>query len=369
MNATVEVQDVDEDPVVTGDTGPSVVEGSTDSFIASYSADDPENETITWVDPTGGDGNLFEISSGGKLSFKAAPDFETPGSAAGTNVYQVKINASDSTNTGSLDVTVTVVDSNESIIRESTWTTARDYPENSDSTVATYAATDPEGETIIWDLDGNDDDKLSISSAGVLTFNTVPDFEDKKDHNTDNVYEVTVIASDGTNKETQDVRITITNVNEAPVLTVVEEVSFAEGGTGTVVTFEVTDPDANTTITWALSGDDAGNFNDITKPTNEPFKGELTFDTVPDRESATDADTNNEYEITVKATDEGSLFDDMAVTIVVSDEDETPALSGPTAFEYAGKRPLPRSQPTMRLTRKMTILSGNSWEMIRTCST
>ena len=171
MNATVEVQDVDEDPVVTGDTGPSVVEGGTGT-IASYSADDPENETITWVDPTGGDGNLFEISSGGKLSFKAAPDFETPGSAAGTNVYQVKINVSDSTNTGSLDVTVTVVDSHESIIRESTWTTARDYPENSDSTVATYAATDPEGETIIWDLDGNDDDKLSISSAGVLTFNT-----------------------------------------------------------------------------------------------------------------------------------------------------------------------------------------------------
>ena len=30
-----------------------------------------------------------------------------------TNVYQVKINASDGTNTGSLDVTVTVVDSNE----------------------------------------------------------------------------------------------------------------------------------------------------------------------------------------------------------------------------------------------------------------
>ena len=369
MNATVEVQDVDEDPVVTGDTGPSVVEGGTGT-IASYSADDPENETITWVDPTGGDGNLFEISSGGKLSFKAAPDFETPGSAAGTNVYQVKINASDSTNTGSLDVTVTVVDSNESIIRESTWTTARDYPENSDSTVATYAATDPEGETIIWDLDGNDDDKLSISSAGVLTFNTVPDFEDPKDHNTDNVYEVTVIASDGTNKETQDVRITITNVNEAPVLTVVEEVSFAEGGTGTVVTFEVTDPDANTTITWALSGRRRRELQRHHEAHQRTVQGRVDLqDTTPDRESATDADTNNEYEITVKATDEGSLFDEMAVTIVVSDEDETPALSGPTAFEYAGKRPLPRSQPTMRLTRKMTILSGNSWETIRTCST
>ena len=334
MNVTVRVDDVDEDPVVTGDTGPSVVEGNSDSF-ATYSADDPEDESPTWEDPTGDDGSLFEITSAGKLSFKAAPDFETPGSAAGTNVYQVTVNASDGTNTGSLAVTVAVVNSNEVIVREGTWTAARDYPENSDTVVATYAATDPEGETIIWDLDGNDDDKLSISSAGVLTFNTVPDFEDKKDHNTDNVYEVTVVASDGTNKETQDVRITITNVNEAPVLTVVEEVTFAEGGTGTVVTFEVTDPDANTTITWSLSGTDAGDFNDITKPSNEPMKGELTFETVPDRESPADDDTSNDYEITVTATDEGGLPDEMDVTIIVSNEDETPTLSGPTAFEYA----------------------------------
>ena len=225
MQVTVNVTDVDEDPVVTGDTGPSVVEGSADSF-KTYSAIDPEGETITWEDPTGADGSLFEITSGGKLSFKTAPDFESPGSAAGTNVYQVKVNASDGTNTGSLDVTVTVVNSNEAIIREGTWTTTEDYPENSNRTVATYAARDPEGETIIWDLEGDDDDKLDISSAGVVTFNTIPDFESPADHNTDGVYEITVVASDGTNKETQDVRITITNVNEAPVLTVVEEVSF-----------------------------------------------------------------------------------------------------------------------------------------------
>ncbi len=333
MEVTVEVQDVDEDPVVTGDTGPSVVEGSTNT-ITTYTAVDPEGRNLTWQDPTGDDGSLFEITSAGKLSFKAAPDFETPGSNAGTNVYQVKVNASDGTNTGSLEITVTVVNSNEAITREGTWTTTKNYPENSNATVATYSARDPEGGDIDWDLNGDDDDKLDISDAGVVTFNTIPDFESSADHNTDGVYEITVVASDGTNKETQDVRITITNVNEDPVLTVVEEVTFAEGGTGTVVTFEVTDPDANTTITWSLSGDDAGDFNAITKPTNEPFKGQLTFKNTPDRENATDADTNNEYEITVKATDEGSLYDEMNVTVVVSDEDETPIISGPTAFEW-----------------------------------
>ena len=333
INVTVNVTPVDENPVVTGDTGPSVVEGSADTF-ATYSAQDPEEETITWEEPSGDDGNLFEITTDGKLSFKASPDFETPGSANNSNVYQVTVNAGDGTTSGTLDVTVTVVDDNETIIREGTWTAARDYPENSDSTVATYAARDPEGENIDWDLSGDDDDKLSISNAGVLTFNTVPDFEVAADHNTDKVYEITVIASDGENQETQDVRITITNVNEAPVLTVVEEVTFAEGGTGTVTTFVVTDPDANTTITWSLTGDDAGDFNSITKPANEPLKGALTFVNAPDKENAADADTNNDYEITVKATDEGGLYDEMEVTIEVQDEDETPLLTGVTAKDW-----------------------------------
>ena len=185
----------------------------------------------------------------------------------------MKVNASDGTNTGSLDVTVTVVNKNEAIVREGTWTTAINHPENSNSIVATYAASDPEDEPILWDLNGNDDDKLSISNAGVLTFNTIPNFESAADHDTDNVYEITVIASDGENNETQDVRITVTNFNEAPVITVVEEVSFAEGGTGTVTTFVVTDPDANTTIMWTLSGDDADDFKRHHQARERTFEG------------------------------------------------------------------------------------------------
>ena len=334
MTVTVNVGNVDENPVVTGDTGPSVVEESADAF-ATYGATDPESTQITWVAPTGTDGSLFEITTDGKLSFKTAPDFETPGSADSDNDYQVKVNASDGTNTGSLDVTVTVVNKNEAIIREGTWDRSQGVPGNSEIIVATYAASDPERETINWDLSGNDDDKLAITDAGVLTFNTIPNFESAADHTTDNIYEVTVIASDGENEETQAVRITVTNVNEAPVLTVIQEVSFAEGETGTVTTFNVTDPDANTTITWSLSGVDEDDFNDIVKPANEPFKGDLTFQNTPDRENATDADGNNDYEITVTATDGGGLADSMSVTVIVTDEDETPTLSGPTAFEYA----------------------------------
>ena len=46
---------------------------------------------------------------------------------------------------------------------------------------------------------------MSITSAGVLTFVTAPDYETKTS------YTATVTVSDGTNTVTQDITVTITN--------------------------------------------------------------------------------------------------------------------------------------------------------------
>ena len=55
---------------------------------------------------SGADAILFNIdANSGALSFKAAPDYETPGSAAGTNAYSLTVTARDS---GGLRATKTV---------------------------------------------------------------------------------------------------------------------------------------------------------------------------------------------------------------------------------------------------------------------
>ena len=54
---------------------------------------------------------------------------------------------------------------------------------------------------------------------GTLTFSTTPNFESAADEDTNNVYMVTVEASDGTVKGTLAVTITVTNVNEKPSFT------------------------------------------------------------------------------------------------------------------------------------------------------
>ena len=48
-------------------------------------------------------------------------------------------------------------------------TAAIEYPENGTGAVATFTAVDPEGESILWSLDGNDMEDFDIEN-GVLTF-------------------------------------------------------------------------------------------------------------------------------------------------------------------------------------------------------
>ena len=50
----------------------------------------------------------------------------------------------------------------------------------------------------------------SISSSGVLTFRSAPDYENPADADMDNTYMVTVKADDGTYMNTRDVTVRVT---------------------------------------------------------------------------------------------------------------------------------------------------------------
>ncbi|MEE9310391.1 MAG: immunoglobulin-like domain-containing protein, partial [Cocleimonas sp.] len=94
--------------------------------------------------------------------------------------------------------------------------------------VATLTATDPEGDDITWAIDasipaiGPDNAKFSITPAGVLTFNTAPDFENPLDVSDtgyppfaagDNIYQVLISITDTGGKVNSDTfAITVTDV-------------------------------------------------------------------------------------------------------------------------------------------------------------
>ena len=79
------------------------------------------------------------------------------------------------------------------------------------TTAFTVTASDPDGDTITFSLSGTDASLLSITSSGVVTFNSPPDYEAPNDANTDRIYEISVTVSDGSLTDSEDFRITITN--------------------------------------------------------------------------------------------------------------------------------------------------------------
>ena len=128
--------------------------------------------------------------------------------------------------------------------------------------------------------------ELAITSGGVLTFASTPDYETKSS------YSATVTASDGTNSSTQDITVTVTNANDnSPVLT---QVAFSvvenQTGIGTITT-----DDDGDTLSFSLSGTDASSMS------INSSSGVLVFNSAPDYE------TKTSYSATVTASDAPTL--------------------------------------------------------------
>ena len=237
--------------------------------------------------------------------------------------------ASDGRNYGYLAVTVTVDDVDEAPEITTTARTAFAYRENSTAAVFTFSAADPEQSAVAWSAEGADGGDFAITrdsrGRGVLAFAKAPDFEKPADADRDNVYEVTVVATDDQGlTDSVAVTVTVTDVNEGPMVSGLQSLSFAENqATDRVLgTYGAVDPeDPSGPITrWSLSGTDAGDFA-------VSDTGELTFRKAPDYERPADSNKDNAYSLSIRASD-GRNYGYLAVTVTVTDINEAPDISG-----------------------------------------
>ena len=83
----------------------------------------------------------------------------------------------------------------------------------------TVNASDSNGDTLAYSLSGDDSSLLSISTAGLVTFNTAPDYEDPSDADTNNIYKITASVSDGSLNATKNFEVTVTNDTSDDVTT------------------------------------------------------------------------------------------------------------------------------------------------------
>ena len=254
LAVTVTITNVNEPPVVrrSSGTGPfSIVENS-GTDVGAFDATDPEGQGVTWSLATSGDHARFEIDeANGALSFKELPDFESS-DLGSDEAYTVTVRATEVDDgdtqtlelTGRLAVTVAVTDVNEP--PTVTGNATPSVPENT-TAVATYSATDPEGDVLTYFLSGPDASSFLIRPAtGALLAWADLDYE------TQATYSVTVEVLDrrdsaGRINASADamlmVSIMLTNEEEFGTLTL----SSDQTQVGTQLTATLTDPDGGIT--------------------------------------------------------------------------------------------------------------------------
>ena len=136
---------------------------------------------------------------------------------------------------------------------------------------------------------------------------------------------MTVQASDGAERGEYAVTVTVTPVDEPPVIEGPTSVTdFPENSpTMTVVgEYEATDPERSAGLTWStLSGNDSSKFE-------LDSEGRLRFKTPPDFEQ------QSEYEVTVNASDGGTDLGSLDVTVTLEDVNEAPTIDGPVTVNY-----------------------------------
>ena len=275
--------------------------------------------TLTWS-RTGSDAGSFVLRAvtgqpnQRSLHFVSAPDYEAK------RIYSVTIRVADpSGRAGTFPRTVRVTDVNEPPVI--TGPANKSVPENTPTTatVATYSATDPEDDSVSWDLSGTDEDDFQISSGGALRFGSTPNYEAAADANTDNSYKVAVVATDDGSpaaSSSKPVTVTVTDVNEPPSLTGLTTVTRDENGTSpwTVTTYSASDPDNNNTLYFTHRGDQSSYF----KLTGSGNSRAVEFKNKPNYE------TRQTYKVRVVVRDRstGGLKDSVSTTVTLNDIDD-----------------------------------------------
>ena len=251
----------------------SVVENQTG--IGTITATDDDGDTLSFS-LSGTDASSMSInSSSGVLVFDSAPDYETKTS------YSATVTASDGTNSSTQNITITITDIDDTA---PVFTSSASFSAAENQTsIGTVTATDVDTDnaSITFSISGSE---LAITSGGVLYICSTPDYETKSS------YSATVTASDGTNSSTQDITVTVTNVNDnSPVFTSGAAFSVVENQTG-IGTITATDDDGDT-LSFSLSGTDASSMS------INSSSGVLVFNSAPDYE------TKTSYSATVTASD------------------------------------------------------------------
>ena len=279
--------------------------------VAIIDVSDVDGDDVT-LSLGGVDFEYFELSEDRVLTFSSAkvPDFETK------NSYNISFTATDGELTDFKEVTILITNVNDvaPVISSSATFSA---PENQIG-IGTVIASDEEGDDLTYSVSGSN---ISISNKGVLTFIAAPDYESQT------TYSGTVTVSDGELSDSQNISISVLNVNDnSPII---ESTTFSVDESCSVR--DSTNCSNGSTYIGQISASDIDgdslSFSTLSSDFTITNSGILNFISPPDFE------TKQTHSVIISAFD-GLFTIDKEIEVNINDlNDETPIL-GSTSYNF-----------------------------------
>ncbi|MDA9124155.1 Ig-like domain-containing protein [Gammaproteobacteria bacterium] len=183
------------------DTNISINVLANDSFISS---------SPYVLSALNGSHGLVEVSDN-NIIYSPDSDFN------GSDSFSYTITQGSKTSNGAVSVTVIATNDVPSINAASIYKV-----DENQTSVATIAITDVDGDELSLTMSGADADSFNLSSANILTFKTAPDFETKDS------YSIKLTLTDGIETVEKTITINITDVNESVGYKVLSSIDVIE---------------------------------------------------------------------------------------------------------------------------------------------
>ena len=242
-DVTVTIEAVNDLPNI--DIASTIQVDENQTAVTTITVSDADSDELT-LTMSGTDADSFNLSSEYVLSFKEVPDYETKSS------YSINFNATDEIDTTTKEVTINInnLNDNPPIFDISN---NLDIEENI-KTIATIIANDADGDPLVYTLKDNssDNDKLTITPDGVLSFITPADYETRV------LYTASIAVTDGVFNDEITVTINVTDANDNYPEIITTGFSMYENQS-LVGVIEAKDIDTNTVFSYAISGTDSDN--------------------------------------------------------------------------------------------------------------
>jgi len=281
---TVTVAEVNQAPILDPIGNHNVDEEQLLTFTAT--ATDPDGQTLIFSLVGAPEGTVIDPASGA-YSW-------TPTETQGPGSYTFDIVVSDGILTDSETITITVAEVNQAPILGSI---GNQNVNEGQLLSFTVSGSDADGDTLTYTTDPLPTGATFTGSS----FTWIPGLDQA------GTYTVTFTVTDGTASDSEDVVITVNNINQAPVLDLIGSQSVDEGQLLSFV-ISATDPDGDS-LTYAADP----------LPTGATFS-ESSFTWTPG------LDQSGTYTVTFTVTDSNGSSDSEEVTITVNNVNQVPVL-------------------------------------------